>query len=110
MWVEAWLTIIARGRAKYRDLPVTNKSRYFAKTEFNSVAEYVSLFIFFQSLSATLPFSRKATKEGEKRANEKGEKFAWNYNDDDLLDCGNFLQIVSVFNARTFENFEVFYS
>lgn len=49
-------------------------------------------------------------KEGEKRANEKGEKFAWNYNDDDLLDYGNFLQIVSVFNARTFENFEVFYS
>ena len=65
---------------------------------------------FFQSLCATLPFSRKATKEGEKRANEKGEKFAWNYNDDDLLDYGNFLQIVSVFNARTFENFEVFYS
>ena len=62
---------------------------------------------FFQSLSATLPFSRKATKEGEKK--RKGEKF-WNYNDDDLLDYGNFLQIVSVFNARTFENFEVFYS
>ena len=63
---------------------------------------------FFQSLSATSPFSRKATKEGEKK--RKGEKFAWNYNDDDLLDYGNFLQIVSVFNARTFENFEVFYS
>lgn len=63
---------------------------------------------FFQSLSATLPFSRKAMKEGEKK--RKGEKFAWNYNDDDLLDYGNFLQIVSVFNARTFENFEVFYS
>ena len=63
MWVEAWLTIIARGRAKYRDLPVTNKSRYFAKTEFNSVAE----FVFFQWISATLPFSRKATQEGEKR-------------------------------------------
>lgn len=35
---------------------------------------------------------------GGPSANEKGEKFACNYNDDDLLDYGNFLRIVSVFN------------
>jgi len=64
MWFDAWLTITA-----YRDLPVTNKSRYFAKTEFNSVAK----FVFLKWISATLTFSRKTTQEGEKR----GFIYAW---------------------------------
>ena len=45
-------------------------------------------------------------------ANKKGEKFAWNYNDEDMLDYGNFVLTVSVFTrrARTFENLDVFYT
>ena len=100
--------------SKYRDLPVTNKSRYFATTEFKSVAEFVCFGFYFNEYLPLCHFHAKRRKKEISvvsftheqniswttlrmsrtlfaSAKEKGEKFACNYNDDDLLGYGNFL-------------------
>ena len=72
-----YLTIIGGGWAKYRDLSVasmrlrdTDKSRYFASTEFNNcfIIPSPSLFFLMNILGkrSDLPFSRKSDRKKEK--------------------------------------------
>jgi len=41
-----YLTVIGRGREKYRNLSVASRSRYFAATEFNNCFIFRSLSLF----------------------------------------------------------------